>query len=553
LGSSPGNIQGSFQLSAGGGAVGWTAAVGSGASWLSLNGGSASGSVSPSNPQTIGYTINRAGAAALGPAGTFYGTIQVVAAGAADSPQTFEVVLNVAPAGSPPIPDPEPGGLVFTAVAGAGAPASQSVTVYSSSPTAIPYAASAATLSGGAWLTLATGVGTSSTSNPGISVVSVNPGTLSPGVYQGAVSYQMSAAAVPAVNVTLIVQGAGTACTPRLLVPALTGLVTNFSAGVGLPTPLSVRILQDCGAAIGSAQVTATFSNGDPPLALNLVDASLGLYSVTWIPQSASPQVSVTATATAAGFSAASAQVSGETSADAAPLLTPGGAVHIFNPLLGGAIAPGAILSIFGSNFAPLAVANTAASLPLALGNTSVSIGGIPAPLYYVSPTQINAEVPVELVPGDQYEVIVNSGGALSAAGSIYVTGVTPGIAAFADGQIIAQHLDYSLVSTSSPAMPGEYVVFYLAGLGLTDTSVADGAASPSSPLAHPLVTPLLTLNGSDVPIAFAGLTPGFVGLYQINFQIPANAPNGNLTLVVSQSGVVSNATTLPVQTSSTR
>jgi uncharacterized protein (TIGR03437 family) len=95
--------------------------------------------------------------------------------------------------------------------------------------------------------------------------------------------------------------------------------------------------------------------------------------------------------------------------------------------------------------------------------------------------------------------------------------------------------------------------VFYLAGLGLTDTSVADGAASPSSPLAHPLVTPLLTLNGSDVPIAFAGLTPGFVGLYQINFQIPANAPNGNLTLVVSQSGVVSNATTLPVQTSSTR
>jgi len=556
LGSSPGNVQGSFQLITGGGAaVGWTAAVESGASWLSLNGGSASGSVSPSNSQTIGYTINRAGAAALGPAGIFYGTIQIVAAGAANSPQTFEVVLNVAPAGSPAIPDPEPGGLVFTAVAGAGAPASQNVTIYSSSATAIPYSASAATLNGGAWLTLATGVGTSSASNPGVSVVSVNPGTLSTGVYQGTVSYQFSAAAVRSVNVTFIVQAAGAVCAPKVLVPTLTGLVTNFSAGVGLPMPLSVQILQNCGAPLANAQVTATFSNGDPPLALNLapnlapnpVNASLGLYSGTWTPQSASPQVTVTATASAAGFSPASAQVTGQISENATPLLTPGGAVHIFDPLLGGAVAPGTILSIFGSNLAPIAVTNTAASLPTVLGNTSVSIGGIPAPLYYVSPTQINAEVPVELVPGDQYEVIVNSAGALSAAGTIYVTGVMPGIAAFANGQIIAQHLDYSLVSTSSPAMPGEYIVFYLAGLGLTDTNVADGAASPSSPLAHPLVTPVLTLNGSNVPIAFVGLTPGFVGLYQINFQIPANAPNGNLELVVSQTGAVSNATTLPV------
>jgi uncharacterized protein (TIGR03437 family) len=227
--------------------------------------------------------------------------------------------------------------------------------------------------------------------------------------------------------------------------------------------------------------------------------------------------------------------------------LTPGGAVHIYNPLLGGAVAPGTILSIFGSNLAPAAVANTAASLSTSLGNTSVTVGGILAPLYYVSPTQINIEVPVELVPGDQYEVIVNTNAALSTAGSIQVIAASPGIAAFPNGQVIAQHLDYSLVSTASPAKPGEYLVIYLAGLGLTDTSVADGAASPSSPLAHPLVTPVLSLNGSNVPIAFVGLTPGFVGLYQMNFQVPPGTPNGNPPLLVSQSGVVSNSTTLPV------
>jgi uncharacterized protein (TIGR03437 family) len=546
LGSSPGNIQGSFEISTAGGAgVSWTAAVQSGGSWLALN--TASGSVSPSSPQTISYTLNRAGAAALSPAGTFYGVIQVVAAGAANSPQTFQVILNVAPAASLAIPDPEPGGLIFTSIAGAAAPASQNVTIYAGSTAATPYSASAATLSGGTWLTLASAIGASSISNPGVSVVSVNPGTLAPGVYRGNVSYQFSAAAVRTVNVTMIVEASGAGCTPHQLVPTLTGLVTNFSIAMSLPTPLSLRVLQDCGAAVGNAQVTATFSNGDPPLALNLVDPSSGLYAGTWTPQSASPQVTVTATAAAPGFSTSTAQATGQIAWNAAPFLTPGGAVHIYDPLIGGALAPGTILSIYGSNLAPAAVPNTAPSLGMTLGGTSVAIGGVLAPLYYVSPTQIDAELPVELVPGGQYEVIVNSAGALSTAGSIQVIAAAPGIAAFPNGQIIAQHLDYSLVSSASPAKPGEYIVFYLAGLGLTDTSVADGAASPLNPLAHPLIAPVLTLNGSNTPIAFAGLTPNFVGLYQINFQVPLNTPNGNIILAVSQSGAASNSTVLPV------
>ena len=95
--------------------------------------------------------------------------------------------------------------------------------------------------------------------------------------------------------------------------------------------------------------------------------------------------------------------------------------------------------------------------------------------------------------------------------------------------------------------MPGEYLVFYMSGLGATTTPVASGTASPASPLALPVTNPVLTLNGTNVPILFSGLTPGLVGLYQVNFQVPANAANGDLQLVVSQAGATSNVTILPV------
>ena len=116
---------------------------------------------------------------------------------------------------------------------------------------------------------------------------------------------------------------------------------------------------------------------------------------------------------------------------------------------------------------------------------------------------------------------------------------------------MIAQHsADYSLVTAASPAQPGEYVILYLSGLGATTNPVQDGAVTPSNPntLSNPLITPTLTMNGVVVPTAFAGLTPGAVGLYQINFQMPANAAAGNATLAVMQGGQTSNTVSLPVQ-----
>ena len=171
--------------------------------------------------------------------------------------------------------------------------------------------------------------------------------------------------------------------------------------------------------------------------------------------------------------------------------------------------------------------------------------------MYFVSPGQINAQVPFGLAPGTSYEVIVNANGALSTPNAVQLAGDAPGIAAFASGGVIAEHgADGSLVTEASPAAPGEFVVFFVSGMGATDNPVASGAPSPGAPgLARPTDQPTLTLNGASVPVAFAGMTPTLVGLYQVNFQVPASAPNGDLILVLTQTGGASNSTVLPVQT----
>jgi uncharacterized protein (TIGR03437 family) len=219
----------------------------------------------------------------------------------------------------------------------------------------------------------------------------------------------------------------------------------------------------------------------------------------------------------------------------------------VFNPLVGGGISPGAIVAIYGSNLS--GGLSTASSTPLTttLGGTSVIIGGTPVPLYYVSPGQINAQVPFELSPGSTYQIIVDANGSLSTPDTIQLAPVSSGIATYPSGEIIAQHAaDYSLVTEASPAIPGEYIIFYLAGLGSTNSPVATGAATPDQ-LINPVIAPTLTLNNNPVPIAFVGLTPTAVGLYQINFQVPAGTPAGDQQLTITQSGLPSNLTILPV------
>ena len=554
-GTATGNLSGSVLIGTAGSAISWTATVQPGADWLTL--GTLSGASTPAQPGTLSFSINPAVASSLA-ARTYYGVIRIDAAGVVNAPQDFQVILTVHAPEDPVRPDPQPAGLVFL-TAGGASPSSQPVSVYVASRTALAWTAAT---DGSPWLSVTPSTGFASAASAGGSTVAVNAQGLAPGIYRGGVSYALGGATVRTVSVMLVVSGtsaaasgsaaqsldrANVACGPSLLAPAQTGLPGNFTAVTGRPAPMLVRLVNDCGAAVAGGGVTATFSNGDAPLVLAAVDTASGIYAGTWVPRNAASQVTVTTRATAVGLSAASVLVSGSVTAGTGPQLAPHGTVNAFNPQVGGGLAPGTIIAIYGTNLSSGTAQPDSIPLPAALAGSSVLIAGLPAPLFYVSPGQINAQVPFELDPAKNYQVVVQSGGALTTPESIQLTPAAPSLAVLGDGTLLAQHGDGSLVSPSSPARPGEFVVAYLLGMGATDTPVPSGSASPGDPLARPAIAPVLTIGGNPSPVAFAGLTPGLVGLYQMNFQVPPDAPDGNLPVVVSQADMASNPAILPV------
>jgi uncharacterized protein (TIGR03437 family) len=401
-----------------------------------------------------------------------------------------------------------------------------------------------------------------SASSPDRSTVTVSAAGMAQGVYRGGVSYAMSGAGVRTVHVTLIVQpngmGAdGLSASPRLsagcvasaLVPVSTGLAGNFSVAASWPAPLTIVLMDDCGAAVAGAQVTASFSTGDPPLRLWPVSGAAGLYSAIWRPWQSAAQASISVRATAPGLAEATAQITGSVMPNSVPAVAANGVLLPFDSQIGPALAPGAVVSIYGSNLAGVAAQAGSVPLPTSMNGVGVRIGGLAAPLFYVSSGQINAQIGFELDALKQYQVVVNSNGAVSAPQTIQLTAATPALAAFPDGGVIAQHwADSSLITAASPARPGEYIVLYLVGMGPTDYPVATGAASPVNPLARVISAPVVTLGGNPVQTLFAGLTPGSVGLYQIDLQVPNVPVDGNLILTVSQGGAVGNATILPVR-----
>ncbi len=551
-GSLPGNPNGSFQVSVTLGAtVSWNALVLPGAPWLTLN--TSSGTSTPENPGTVSFTINSAAAGLA--ANPYYGAILVSSPNVVDSPRTFIVVLNIVSAATGVTPNPQPAGLLF--IASTGAPPAQAVNVFAGTSAAVSYQAA----SDSSFISVTPATGTTSSGSPAASSISVNLAGLSAGVYTGGVSYAFAGAAVRTVNVTLIVEpGAVTpadrpgakplatsSCTPAHLVPTENGLVNSFSQPAAWPTPLSILLVNDCGEPVTNGQVVATFSNGDPPLILPATDTTSGNYSTTWTPRNTAQQVAITVTASAPPLPTATTQIAGQVTPNAAPLLTPNGTLNAFAIAAepGVPFAPGTIIQIYGSNLASQAASGGVIPLPTSINQTSVIIGGVTAPLYYVSPGQINAQIPFELTAGNPYQLIVNANSALSTPYPIQLVSDAPGIAQFAGGDIIAQHLNGSLVTEAAPAAPGEYLTMYLVGMGLTNQTVPSGTASPEASV---LDTATLTLNGGAVTnILYAGLTPTEVGLYQVDFQVPASAPNGDPQLVLTQASGVSNSTVLPV------
>jgi uncharacterized protein (TIGR03437 family) len=536
--------------------VHWTAALQTGSQWLSIV--TPSGTATAANPGTLTLMPN-SGAATL-PAGGAYALVEVSDSKSLNSPQYVVAVLDNENASSLPRPDPVPKGLFFTTPAGGAAPANQTVTVNTSSATAASFQAGAFTFDGASWLSVTPTSGSASTQTPGSLTVSVNPTGLKAGVYSGEVDIVLGGS-LRGVNVSLVIQKTAASssisalhpeaagCTPAQLVLTPTGLPNSFNTPAAWPETLIAQLNDDCGSPVSGGSVSASFSNGDPPLTLRGDQTTTSVqYAATWQPVNATQQMVVTIRASQGSLAPAVAQLSGSIQANQAPILARNGTLHNLNPVVGGALAPGLIVEMFGSGLASQTALPGVIPLANAFNGTSVNVGGLTAPLYYLSGVQLDAQIPAELTPGE-YPILVVANGAYTVPDTIDINLAEPGVAAFGDGTVIAQHAaDFSLVTTASPAMPGEYVVIYLAGMGATNPAVASGQPAPSTqPLAAVTLNPVVTLDGQTTSIFFAGMTPGLVGLYQIDFQIPSNARTGSLQLVVTQNGLAANTTTLPV------
>jgi uncharacterized protein (TIGR03437 family) len=343
---------------------------------------------------------------------------------------------------------------------------------------------------------------------------------------------------------------AGDGCVPTRLYPKLRTLGSATGIAVGYPSTLEVQVRDDCDNAVTNATVVASFSSGDPPLAL--VQIGNGVYTGSWRPiRAAATSIRVVAQAgPLTGSDSGNVQAA---SVGVVPAISPGGIVHGASFAKGG-LAPGSIISVFGLGLAGAAAGAAAVPLPQSLAGSSLNIGGTGVPLYYASEGQVNAQVPYELPPGtpQAFLQVSRSGSAfVTDAETITVIPARPGIFAVGapDGQGVVTDPAGRLVNAGAPAAAGDVVVIYASGLGATDRPVRTGEASPSDPPARAVAPVTVTVGGQPATVQFAGLTPGFVGLYQINVQIPSGVtPGSAVPLTVTQDGIASNTVTIGVR-----
>lgn len=205
-------------------------------------------------------------------------------------------------------------------------------------------------------------------------------------------------------------------------------------------------------------------------------------------------------------------------------------------------VAPGGLVTIFGSQLNPTNLATKQIPVPTALGNSCVTVNGQPMPMIFVSPTQINAQMPFQAF-GDTV-VIVHTPGGVSNNFNLTIQPTAPAVFLSASAgpltnlPTVLKADTGLLVTDSDPVQRGDTLVIYLTGLGQVSPAVTNGMPAPANPLATALTAPIVTLGNVNLPVLYAGLSPGEVGVYQINVQVPGSVPQGlSVPLTISQGG----------------
>ncbi|MFN7993309.1 MAG: hypothetical protein U0Q18_06895 [Bryobacteraceae bacterium] len=508
-----------------------TAQTSSGGPWLTI-----------STPPTITPGTMLVSAAALNlSAGTYSGTITVTASNpsgdaVADSPLTIPVTLLV-PSGTI---SAAPASLSFTQTLSGSAPAAQTVNVTGTGPSALSFTAAAVVTAGVNWLTVTPAAGTT----PSALSVSVDGSKLSPGTYQGTVTITSPGASgsPQVIQVTLTVSAS-----PSITLTPAT-LAFTYQLGGSVPAAQAVQVASSSGnlpftvaaSTSGSSGnwLSVTPASGTSPGSLSVAVNPAGLATGTY-------NGTVTVSSTGAGNSPQSVAVTLTVAAGATPVPT-----TILNAASGapGEIAPGEIISIYGTSLGPVQGLGAVVSngkVTTTLNGIQVLFDGLAAPLLYVSSGQINAVVPFEIAGRFQTHMQISNNGTLSNTLDLSVTSAAPGLFTLTQngaGQGAILNSTGTVNGTNTPSPKNTYVVLYATGGGQTSPIGVTGNVSPANGSSLKQVPNVsVTVGGLTAKVLYAGTAPGFIeGALQLNVQLPDGVGSGAQPVLVTVNGVSS-------------
>ena len=203
-------------------------------------------------------------------------------------------------------------------------------------------------------------------------------------------------------------------------------------------------------------------------------------------------------------------------------------------------VAPGALVSIYGTDLSPVNVATSDVPLPTALGDSCLTVNGLAIPVLFVSPTQINAQLPFQTT--GNVTVVLHTPGGVSDNYNLTIQPQAPGVFLVpVDGvgnavPNLVRLSNQTIVTESNPVHHNDDITIYLNGMGQTLPLIDAGVPAPSDPPAIPLVAPKVLLGSVELPIKSYGLAPGQIGVFQIEVTIPKNVPTGlNVPLQINQ------------------
>ncbi|MCZ6490162.1 MAG: hypothetical protein O7A06_06490 [Acidobacteria bacterium] len=498
--------------------------------------------------------------------GQYYGQVEITSPEADNSPQAASVVLDVLPAGSDLDPVLQPTGLVFVGIAGGSDPASQTISVSTLKGVSETFTSGRSTADGADWFTQSPATGTATPGQPVEITIQPSIAGLTPGVRQGVLTLSFNDGTVLTVDLVLVVADTSSSqrapfiarlagCTPTRLAVVFTLLGNQFAVPAAWPIPIETIVVDDCGDPVTTGSVVLTFSNGDPPLPLQSLQD--GRWSGTWQGRNVNSRVTITATATIPGttFEGTAQRFGGVQSNSAAPQVGEGAVVSAASFASQTPAAPGSLVSIFGVAMADATGAADALPLARQLEGTTVLLGGQTLPLLFSSAGQINAMIPYDIAVNTQHQLVVRRGTASTVPEPVTLALAQPAIFTLnqsGQGQglvFVATATTSVLADTANPAKAGDVVIIWCSGLGGVDQPVVAGDAAPASPLARTLDEVSVNIGGQNAPVQFAGLSPGFAGLYQVNAVIPEGIQPGDAVEVfLNVAGQTSPLVTIAVQ-----